>query len=80
MRRSACLSVVLKKSEEARGIYRQIVECCTLPSILTTEQTSAYRLCCTYEYPSNEPVVGIMSVPTSQHNSVHHGSSRYWNP
>jgi hypothetical protein len=31
------------------------------PNSLTTGQTSGYRLCCTYEYPSTEPVVTIVA-------------------
>jgi len=38
------------------------------PSVLTTGQTWGYRLCCTYEYPSTEPVVTIIPQARRQDN------------
>jgi hypothetical protein len=35
-------------------------------SFTTTGRTWAYRLCCTYEYPSTEPVVNIIPAATRQ--------------
>ncbi len=43
------------------------------PTLLTIGQTSACLLCCTYEYPSLEPVVTVMSQPKTTDSKQYTG-------